>query len=254
MFYNRLIFLQRKAVRRTFQSKNAIALIYYTVVLSIIPVIIHNVVDVPEQPSQRFYLWATPTFLLLLALAIVSLSARRKVIIGTILFTGFSAFSIWGVLFYHPLDFKTPLTFVSSKYQSKDLLFYSPAYEIAFMASGHYYPESLKMGGLFLLPKDDHSGEYYFLPSNNEIYALMTNNYKIIDEKYLTDHNGEHLKKRTEESLKDADRVWVVVYRDGDQESCVGCDVLDSVFAMAWQEETWYFDSFNVHLYTRVAA
>jgi len=247
-----VIFLIRKTALSTFLSKRSIALIFYTVVLTVIPVIIHNVLDVPDQPSQRFYLWATPTFLLLVALFIVSLSSWWKMITGAILIAGMSAMSIWGVFFYQAADFKTPLTFVSDKYQSGDLLFCYP-YEIGFLASGHYYPESLHMAGLFLPPEAPHPGEYYYLPSHNDVYALIANNYKTIDKKYLS--SGEDLKRSAQDSIKDTDRVWVILYFDHDQhEYCIGCDVLNSVFSEGWQEESWSFNSGNVHLFTRRVA
>ena len=169
---------------------------------------------------------------------------------GAILIASFSAITIWGVFFYHPLDFKTPLNFVSSKYQIGDRLFCN-LYEIGFMASGYYYPESLQMGGVFLLPEDQHSGDYYFLPNHSDIYELMTKNIKKLDEKYLS--TGEDLKRRTRDSFKDTDRVWVVVYSNSDENAyCIGCDILESVLTDGWQEETWSFDSGKVHLYTRI--
>lgn len=250
-----IFFMRIVAVRRTFLSKKAIALSFYILVLSVLPVIIHNVLDVPEQPSQRFYLWATPGFLLLASLLVVSLSARARVVVGAILIAGFSAMTIWGIFLYQPYDFKiskTPLTFVSSKYQSGDLLFCIP-YDLGFLAAGHYYPESLKMGGAFLLTDDQRSGEYYFLPNNSDVYTLMTKNIKNVDERYLS--SGEDLKRRTRDSIKDTDRVWFVVFKTTDGSYyCPGCDVLGSVLTEGWQEETWSFDTGNVHLYTRMPA
>ncbi len=244
------IYWRRKDLSRTFFSKRAIALVFYTVVLSVVPVIIHNVVDVPEQPSQRFYLWAAPTFMLIVALILVSLPARVKLAMGALVIAGFSTMTLWGVFFYHPLDFETPLHFVSDNYQRGDLLFSSP-YEIAFMASGHDYPASLKMGGLFQSAEERGPGDYFFLPSDDDIFVLMTSNYKQFDDKYLA--SGADLRHRAEDSIKGADRIWDVIYYDhDDHEYCIGCDVLDGVFEEGWQEQTWSFDSGRVHLYTRV--
>ncbi len=245
------IFWRRKALRRTFLSRRAIALVFFTAVLSVIPVILHNVLDIPDQPSQRFYLWAAPTFLLLVALGIASLSTRGKMIAGTILIAGFSTMTVWGVFFYHPLDFKTPLTFVSTKYQKSDLL-YCPVYDISVLATGHYLPQDTKMAGL-LLPAKQSPGEYYFLPDDNDLFAYTAENPKTIDAKYLT--SGDDLKRRARNSLKGTDRLWVVVfYDDNGNEYCPGCDVLSSVLAGGWQEQTWSFDSGKVYLYTRLPA
>lgn len=226
--------------------KRAIGLILYTFLLVALPIIVFSVAGEIFVWPYRFYLWATPTLLLLLALIIVPVKGNNRTIIGILAVTGLAAITLLGPGPPTNMDYRGPLKAITDGYREGDYLFCFPYAQCA-VSLGYYLPEDTRMGGGRISPADSHNPEVAILPERDDWFDyFLHQKMRASTEKLMP---LAELSGKADRALQGVDRVWLM-FDYGPE--CIGCEEMKRFLLPGWHEiKSWHNETNIIYLYTR---
>lgn len=228
---------------RIHKRPHVTALAVYSAILFTGPVVLYSTLADTTEP-YRFFVWAGPTFLMLLAAFITDLRGRGCWILGSCCLAILLCFS-YPLLRNHnweKRDMSEVFAVVSDEHRDGDVLMCFPARPFA-IGADHYLPGYPVTGGII----DPKNPDLVRMAPSGPVWP----GYSSRQDEGREDLTGEELAERLIDDLKGAGRLWVVS-GSGEFEAIPPADCVEEILAKEWrQERDWAIPPYTLKLYSR---
>lgn len=193
---------------RSLLQKNTVAVAVCTFILFVGPAIMLSAIS--RAASARFYVWATPTLLLLAATALGTFPAKVRRAAGVLTVVVLLAFTVWELGFLPGLagDWRGLISTIKEDAVEGDMLVCFPLHQ-CIVAADHYLPEKVPVAGGMPV---SGSPAVYFLPRGESWTGYRSGYFGERGKSPpLTDADMD---KRLGVEVAGARRVWLVTEDD----------------------------------------
>lgn len=189
---------------RNFYSGNTAALLVVSLVLTLVTLFLVFISD--EQLTSRFYAWAVPSTLGLIAGMIAGVPGRWRLPVGGAVIAIMLMLTIWGTwLFPQSQGYVSDVGgLLREGYRDNDLVYGFPLHEQT-VIEAYYLPDAPPPLGGF----PGFLGEMYFMPPG-EVWSGYRSGYWIGTGK-TPPVAGADLEARVVDDVRGASRVWLIV-------------------------------------------
>lgn len=227
---------------------NMTALAACCLLLTVLPVVV--VASVERFPmAYRYYMWAAPVFLLLIAALVAAAPRRVGIIIGVALIAGLSILTYREYSDYRNYDMRKVMEYIAGEWREGDMLICFPHHHCA-AAVGHYLPEGVTVGGG--LTCCGASPDSAFIMPPGEVWSGYLSHYGPVlagsgeDAERLS---GPALEEGLDEVVGGAGRVWFLAGTGGVRDY-PPADVVYRAMGRKWGEGLqWRVEPFLIKLY-----
>jgi uncharacterized membrane protein len=231
-------------MRMQLAAGGTLAVAVFSAILVVGPLLLLTITD-DKTVAGRYYVWATPTVLLLIAIIISAIPHRAGYALGGTIVIGLTALTGWQLFNFHNWDMRTPMTIVSEEREAGDQMFCVPLHQCT-VAAAAYITDPLPIGGGWL--DNLHPDQMTMLPEGTQWTGYHMAGSESI---HLT---PSELDKRLASELSGANRVWLVS-GDGSVSDFMRADIVEaSMLRNNWQEAAYRHPEnspLTVRLYTR---
>lgn len=197
-------------VRRLFADRHTVALALFTAVMIAGPVMLLLLRGL--ETTGRYYAWAAPFVMILLAIVISRAPRRTAALAGCCILAGFLLTSVYELSVRHNEDFRGIMGIVEENRREGDVLMCFPEH-IGVVASDFFLTRNINVIGGFMDPR---RLDVAFFPPEGDRWSGYLDGYieGYHERRALEALHGDALRERLETDLDGYERVWLLEGRD----------------------------------------
>lgn len=221
-----------KRIRAILKQKCFGVIFAYTAVLVLGPLILFSLMNDPTGP-YRFYVWAAPTFSIVIAFFINAIPGKARMAAGSALILAIIIFAIPRVNDKKNWDLRDLMQIIAASHKSNDSLLCFPIHH-CIVAASQYPPGLIPVGGAI---------------NGNTVGLFGWDGYLSERSERIDWISGNNLKIALSRDLAGSGRVWVVA-GDGSSKEFPSVDNVYRALGNEWQEsQSWNFTPYILKLF-----
>lgn len=197
-------------VRRVFCDRRTLGLAAFGLIMVAGPVVLLMLRSL--ETTGRYYAWAAPAFLVLMAAVVARAPRRVGALAGACIIAGLLLTTVYQSSVRHNEDFRSIMAIVDGNRREGDVLMCFPEH-IGVVAADFYLADDIEVIGGFMKPGQP---DVAFFPAGGDRWSGYLDGYieGYLERKGMEQLKGEPLRERLEQDLSGHRRVWLLAGKD----------------------------------------